>query len=244
MDIDRDTRKLVASVKEGVAKDYLRYKVEATGDNADVGGLRMEVAALVMVEGVAAEIEAAAVKWVRGCLTQFRVEIENTTGASKDAYRKVKEQTSAPEETTIELTITLKAPTKDKGNADLPTFRSHLFADAACLRIAYQKETGEWGSLQVDFLVISRRDDGTLAVSIEDPHGDHLSDAKAKLRGLADYAERFGDRYVRIESICKTSNDQLRSLNLKEPKVRQAVREFEGGRVTTLYESTVANKYV
>jgi len=281
MDIDRDTRKLVASVKEGVAKDYLRYKVEATGDNADVGGLRMEVAALVMVKGVAAEIEAAAVKWVQGCLTQFRVDIENTTGATKDAYRKVKEQASVPEEVPIELTTTLKAPTTDKAGADLPTFGSHLYADGngefpgkfndweakavkaeldrpsfvawyrnpprpmpSCLRIAYQKDGGHWGSLQVDFLVISRRNDGTLGVSIVDPHGDHLADAKAKLRGLADYAERFGGRYVRIESICKTTSGQLRNLNLKDAEVRQAVRDFEGGKVTPLYESTVANDFV
>lgn len=283
-DLDRDTRKLVASVKEGVAKDYLRYKVEGAGENADVLGARTEVAALVMVEGVVAEVEAAAVKWVRGRFTDFLVEIKNTTGATADAYRKVREQTSAPEETAVELTTTLKSPTKDSTKADaadLPTFASHLYADpkgrfpaklndwetsvvntelkrpsfvawyrnpprsmSSSLRIAYRDDAGRWGSLQVDFLVVSRRDDGTLAASIIDPHGDHLADAKAKLRGLADYAERFEDRYVRIESVAKTTSGQLRSLDLKDSKVRRAVRDFEGGKVTTLYESAVANDYV
>ena len=42
----------------------------------------------------------------------------------------------------------------------------------------------------------SRRDDGSLGASIVDPHGDHLADAKAKPRGLANYAERFDDRFV------------------------------------------------
>ena len=112
------------------------------------------------------------------------------------------------------------------------------------MRIAYRDDAGEWGSLQVDFLVISRRDDGTLAASIIDPHGDHLADAKAKLRGLADYTEQFEERYVRIESIAKTSSGRLRSLDLRDPKVRNAVRDFEGGRVTALYESAVANDYV
>ncbi len=283
-DLDRDTRKLVASVKEGVAKDYLRYKVEGAGENADVVGARIEVAALVMVEGVVAQVEAAAVKWVQGRFTDFLVEIKNTTGATADAYRKVREQTSAPEETAVELTTTLKAPTKDStktGAADLPTFASHLYADAkgrfptklndwetsvvntelkrpsfvawyrnpprpmsSSLRIAYRDDAGRWGSLQVDFLVVSRRDDGTRAASIIDPHGDHLADAKAKLRGLANYAERFEDRYVRIESVAKTTSGQLRSLDLKDAKVRKAVRDFEGGKVTTLYESAVANDYV
>ncbi len=81
--------------------------------------------------------------------------------------------------------------------------------------------------------------------SIIDPHGDYLvAEAKAKLRFLADYAERFEDRYVRIESVAKTTNGRLRSLDLKDPKVRKAVRDFEGGKVTTLYESAVANDYV
>jgi type III restriction enzyme len=95
----------------------------------------------------------------------------------------------------------------------------------------------------VDFIVISRRDDGSLAASIVDPHGDHLADARAKLRGLAGYAEKFGDRYVRIESIAKLADGRLRSLDLLDAKVRDAVRKFEGGKVTALYESASATDY-
>ncbi len=91
---------------------------------------------------------------------------------------------------------------------------------------------------------MSRRDDGTLGASIVDPHGDYLGDAKAKLRGLADYAEQSGDRFVRIESIAKVTTGQLRFLDLLNPKVREAVRQFEGGKVTALYESNVANDFV
>lgn len=283
-DIDRDTRRIVASVKEGVAKDYVRYRVDQEGDDADVLSVRTEVAALLMVEGVSKEIEAVAVKWVQDQFTRFDVDITNTTGATRDGYLKVKEQTSEPEQTRIDLTVTLKAPTRDgnqKDAPDLPTFTSHLFSDVngafpaklndwekpvlqaelgrpsfvgwyrnpqrpvpSALRIAYRNDADDWKSLQVDYLVISRRDDGSLAASIVDPHGDHLADAKAKLRGLADYAERFGDRYVRIECINKVTGGQLRKLNLLDPKVRDAVRKFEGGKVTALYESSVATDFV
>ncbi|MGH9896161.1 MAG: hypothetical protein ACREA0_30055 [bacterium] len=82
-----------------------------------------------------------------------------------------------------------------------------------------------------------------MAVSIVDPHGDHLADAKAKLRGLADYAERFGDRYIRIESIARVRDGRLRSLDLLNEKVRDTVRKFEGGKVTALYESPSADDY-
>jgi hypothetical protein len=283
-DIDRDTRRIVSGVKEGVAKDYVRYRVERAGADAEVLSVRTEVAGLLQIEGVVAEVESAATEWVHDQFSRFAVEIKNTTGAVRDAYLKVKEQISKPEETTIELTANLKAPTKDSNKEDakdLPTFVGHLFADAngkfpakfndwettiiqtelkrpsfvgwyrnpsravpSSLRIAYQNDAGKWGSLQVDFLVISRRDDGSLAASIVDPHGDHLADAKAKLRGLADYAECFGYRFVRIESIAKVSDGRLRSLDLLDSKVRQAVRTFEGGKVTALYESDTASDYL
>jgi type III restriction enzyme len=282
-DIDRDTRKIVASLKEGVAKDYVKYRVEKAGEGADVLGVRTEVAALLMVDGVATDVDSAATKWVQDQFSKYAVEIKNTTGATRDAYLKVKEQISKPEKTSIELTANLKAATKDSNKEDaqdLPTYSGHLFSDGkekfpaklndwetevvetelqrpsfvawyrnpsratlSSLRIGYQDDAGKWGSLQVDFIVISRRDDDSLAASIVDPHGDHLADAKAKLRGLADYAEKFGDQFIRIESIAKVTDGHLRSLDLLDAKVRDAVREFEGGKVTTLYESSTANGY-
>lgn len=282
-DIDRDTRRVVAAVKEGVAKDYVRYQVEKAGPDADVLAVRMKVAALVMIDGVASALDATATKWVQDQFTRFAVEIKNTTGATRDGYLKVKEQISKPEEISIELTVNMKAATRDSNKEDaeeLPTFAGHLYSDdngdfptklndwerivietelarpsfvawyrnpsrasPSSLRIAYEDDSGKWGSLQADFIVISRRDDGNLAASIVDPHGDHLSDAKAKLRGLSDYAETFRDRYIRIESIARVADGRLRSLDLLEANVRDAVRKFEGGRVTALYESASANDF-
>ena len=282
-DIDRDTRRLIATVKEGAAKDYVRHRVEKAGAGADVLTLRTEVAGLLMIDGIGDEIAAVATRWVQDQFARFAVEIKNTTGATRDAYLKVREQTSKPEETGIELTTTLKAPTKDantEGANALPAFDGHLYSDSkgkfpvklndweatvvktevkrpsfvgwyrnpsraipSSLRIAYRDDAGRWGSLQVDFLIVSRRDDGSLAASIVDPHGDHLADAKAKLRGLSDYAEKFGHRYVRIESIAKATDGRLRTLDLQDPKVRAAVRGFEGGKLSALYESKVAIDY-
>ena len=66
--------------------------------------------------------------------------------------------------------------------------------------------------------------------SIVDPHGDHLADAKFKLRALSDYAETYGNELLRIESVAKVGEDVLRTLDLQDPKVREAVRAFEGGK--------------
>jgi len=94
------------------------------------------------------------------------------------------------------------------------------------------------------FIIISRRSDGSLGASIVDPHGDHLADARAKLRALADFAEAHGDRFVRVDSIAKASDGSLRSLDLTEGSVRDAVRAFEGGKVTALYEAPIARPHL
>jgi len=107
---------------------------------------------------------------------------------------------------------------------------------AAALRIAYQTDAGDWTSLQPDFLVVSRRDDGSLGVSVVDPHGDHLADAKNKLKALADYAERFGGQFVRIESVSEVSDGSRRTLDLKNETVRAALADFDGAEVRALYE--------
>ena len=83
-------------------------------------------------------------------------------------------------------------------------YRNPGSATPASLRIAYKNDQGDWASLQPDFIFVSRRSDGSLGASIVDPHGDHLADARAKLRALADFAERFADRFVRVESVARS----------------------------------------
>lgn len=279
-DIDRDTRKILNSVKEGIGNSYYGYRVRQAGPSADRLDVRIQVAALLQVPGVIAEIETTATKFARDQLAKFAVEIKNTTGATRDAYRKVQEQTSAPEPTTIELRDNEKVATKDTSGELLSTFKGHIYADARgyfpskftdweqqvitteiarrsfvawyrnpqrasanSIRIPYQDEGKKWRSLQVDFLVISKRDDGKLAASIVDPHGDYLADAKAKLRALADFADQYGDKFLRIQSVTKTNDGSLRLLDLLEPEVRKAVRAFEGGKITPLYESEHSSLY-
>jgi type III restriction enzyme len=78
--------------------------------------------------------------------------------------------------------------------------------------------------MQPDFIFVSRNDDGSLAASIVDPHGHHLADALAKLRGLADFAERYIDRYQRIDSLAENTEGKIVVLDMKDGDVRAAVR--------------------
>ncbi len=280
-DIDRDTRKIINSVREGIGKGYYAHRATKVDRDESRLDLRIEVAALLRVGGVVQSVENAATDFVKEHLAKFAVAIKNTTGATRDAYRKVQEQTAAPEAVTIELRANEKAATKDGTGDDLPTFARHLYADAKgrypaelndwetqvvttesdrpsfvawyrnpsratpnALRIAYQDDAGAWTSLQVDFVIVSRRDDESLAASIVDPHGDHLADAKAKLHALAEFAELHGDRFIRIVSIAKGSDGSLRVLDLLEPHVRQTVRDFDGAKVSALYDSAAATTYL
>ena len=77
----------------------------------------------------------------------------------------------------------------------------------------------------------------------DDPHGDHLADARAKLRALADFADRFSDRFVRVESVAQTDGGTLRVLDLADPAVRADVLAFEGGKGTALYQSEHSRAY-
>lgn len=281
-DVARDSQRIIDSVKEGVGKAWFAHRLAAdpAADHAaDRDSVRVRCAALLRVDGVLAAVDATATAWVQEQLDRCRVEIANTTGSTRDAYTRVREQTTTPEVVTVALRSNERTATKDSHGLDLPRYPGHLFADRdgmfpvdlndwerrvvtaeierpafvawyrnpgsatpASLRIAYQDDGADWRSLQPDFIIVSRRDDGTLGASIVDPHGDHLADALGKLRALAWFAEHHGDRFLRIESIAMV-DDGLCVLDLKEANVRQAVLAFTDAKVSGLYASTHAHPY-
>jgi len=277
-DLTRDTGRVINAVKEGVGKDYFAHQAAKRADD-DLLDIRTDVAGVFMVGDVAGDLDAEATKWVQARLAEFSVDIANTTGATRDAYRRVQEQTTSPEAVTVDLRHNAVAATKNSNGDDLPTFAGHLYAGAdglfpfapndwertvittetarptfvawwrnpsratpASLRVAYRNDSGNWTSVQPDFVIVSRKDDGTLGVSIVDPHGDYLADARPKLVALADYSEQYGDHFVRIESLSQTENG-LMVLDLQNPTVRAAIRAFTGTQVAALYESSAATPY-
>lgn len=279
-DVARDSQRIVNSLPEGVGKDWFAHRLENAGSGADRDRVRVETAALLRLDGILATVEATATDWVKQQLDEFRVAIANTTGATRDAYTRLREQATSPEEVTVELRANERAATKDRNGDDLPMYPGHLYAgDAgmfpaelnewerrvvqaelarpgfiawyrnpgsatpASLRIAYQHDDGEWASLQPDFIIVSQRTDGTLGASIVDPHGDYLADARAKLQALAMFAERFSDRFVRVESVAKVEDGTLRVLDLADVATRTAVLAFQGAKVTALYESEDSRPY-
>lgn len=119
-------------------------------------------------------------------------------------------------------------------------YRNPPRASQDSLGIIYE-DGGEPRIVRPDFVFFVQQDDGTVAADIVDPHGIQFGDAMPKLKGLAQYAERFGDQYRRIEAVAKIG-DKFRVLDLKEAATRASVSTATT--IKALYESADAFDYL
>ena len=119
-------------------------------------------------------------------------------------------------------------------------YRNPSRASQDSLGIIYE-DGGEPKIVRPDFVFFLQQDDGTVAADIVDPHGIQFGDAMPKLKGLAQYAERFGDQYRRIEAVAKIG-DKFRVLDLKEGATRASISTATN--IKALYESADAFDYV
>ena len=119
-------------------------------------------------------------------------------------------------------------------------YRNPSRASQDSLGILYE-DGGEPKIVRPDFIFFVQQSDGSIASDIVDPHGIQFGDAMPKLEGLARYAERFGDRYRRIEAVAKVG-DMFRVIDMKEPGTRSAVAGATS--IKQLYESNVAGDYL
>jgi type III restriction enzyme len=109
------------------------------------------------------------------------------------------------------------------------------------LTIAYRDQRGNWHSMHPDFIFFHADQDGAVRASIVDPHGHHLPDAPDKLRALGEFADRYGDRFDRIEQVSQFGN-VMRTIPLHDQANRDAVRA--GGRtIVEFYQSNLALNY-
>lgn len=82
---------------------------------------------------------------------------------------------------------------------------------------------GETGIMRPDFLFFSDSESGQIVADIVDPHGDYLAESLPKLRGLADFVEKNGAHFGRIEAVAEVDGI-FRVLDLKAQEVRELVR--------------------
>jgi hypothetical protein len=71
--------------------------------------------------------------------------------------------------------------------------------------------------------------------SLIGPHGYHLPDVAAKLRGLARRTARHSAAFARIEAVVETPERRLLALDLKSAAVREAIADLRDEDVLTLF---------
>jgi type III restriction enzyme len=120
-------------------------------------------------------------------------------------------------------------------------YRNPSRATKESLAISYKDtSTGPYKAVRPDFLFFAEKHDGAIVANIIDPHGHWIGDALPKLRGLANFAEKYGESYGRIEALSKVG-ETLRVLDITKPSVRQAIHAAEDAK--TLYEGSAATDY-
>ena len=105
-------------------------------------------------------------------------------------------------------------------------YRNPARAAIDSLSIAYRDAQGNYHTMHPDF-VFFHEVNGEVKASIVDPHGHHLDDAVHKLKALADFAERYGAHFHRIEAVAELPNGVMYVLDMTIPQVRDAVRNEE-----------------
>lgn len=119
-------------------------------------------------------------------------------------------------------------------------YRNPFHNGVDSVTVAYRDPIGDWRSMHPDFVFFNRVGD-VVRPSIVDPHGQHLEDSLIKLQGLANYAERYGDAFHRIEATIKDAAN-WRGLDLKRAEVRTAIVNHTGP-ILELYKNPTAVDY-
>lgn len=236
---------------EGIAQAYWDLTLNRQDpDDYDPTEAKAVVAALALHPEVVEAVESAAEQQVRAWLKQHQRSITALPDARRVAYEPVKREARDAELTDFvtpgsqvvrdhddhwerhvlaaedgTYPCELRGWEKDVLNRELADpemvgwYRNPTGGPSA-LRIPYQGEQRD-RAMYPDFIVFHQTDSGLLP-SIVDPHGFHLADAPAKLRGLAAYAATHGDSYARIDAVAKIG-DQLLALDLKSEATRELI---------------------
>lgn len=133
----------------------------------------------------------------------------------------------------------LRAELQKEGN--IGWYRNPARASQDSLGAVYE-EAGEYRIVRPDFIFFARKEDGSVAADLIDPHGDYLSDALPKLKGLAKYAAENSTTFRRIEAITKLKKTgTYRMLDLTKEEVRTAIAAATSAE--GLYASSAAEDY-
>ncbi|MEV2241913.1 DEAD/DEAH box helicase family protein [Micromonospora sp. NPDC049891] len=249
---------------EGVATNYWNEVINMQRpDDFDPTEAKAVTAVLALHSEVVEAVESAAEQLVRTWLREHQRSISKLPDARKVAYEPVKRETRSPELTDLVLPASRlvsdnegrwekhvlaaedgtfpvalkgwerKVLARELADNDLVAWYRNPTGGNASLRVPYRGSQFDQ-SMYPDFILFHRTDAG-IKPSVVDPHGFHLADAAAKLRGLAEYAQRHSDKFDRIDSVVELDG-RLVALDLRSEPVREAVHTVTDGGVRELFE--------
>jgi type III restriction enzyme len=249
---------------EGVATNYWNEVINnQSPDDFDPTEAKAVTAVLALHPEVVEAAESAAEQLVRTWLREHQRSISKLPDARKVAYEPVKRETRNPELTDLVLPGSkvvsdngrrwehhllaaedgtfpcalkgweLKVLERELADNDLVAWYRNPTGGNASLRVPYRG--GQFDqSMYPDFILFHETDAG-IRPSIVDPHGFHLADASAKLRGLAEYAQRHSGQFDRIDSVVELDG-KLVALDIRSESVREAIRAVTDSGVRELFK--------
>ncbi|MDO3394910.1 DEAD/DEAH box helicase family protein [Nocardioides sp. SOB44] len=249
---------------EGVATNYWDSVISAQGeDDYDPIEAKAITAVLALHSEVVEAVESAAEQAVRSWLREHQRSISKLSDAKKALYEPIKRETRSAEQTELILPTSRTVsdspqkwgkhvlatedgqyPLPIKGwelqvlecelkDTDLVAWYRNPVGGTSALRIAYRGSQFD-KSMYPDFVMFHNTDAG-IRPSIIDPHGFFLADATVKLKGLAQYAEKHGDAYARIDAVAEVKG-KLLALDLKSEAVRAELADVDDNEVEAFFQ--------
>lgn len=256
-------RVAIRKLPEGVAQNYWNSVItDQREEDFDPTEAKAVAAVLALHPEVVEAVQSAAEQLVRTWLREHQRSISKLPDARKVAYEPVKRETRSPELTDLILPETkvvpesrrwqkhllsaedgscpnnikgweIKVLEKELADGDLVGWYRNPTGGNSSLRVPY-KGVQHDQAMYPDFVLFHQTDEG-IKPSIVDPHGFHLSDAAAKLRGLAEYAEKHSDVFGRIDAVVEIDK-KLLALDMRSGSNREAVMKVKDGVVKELFE--------
>lgn len=120
-------------------------------------------------------------------------------------------------------------------------YRNPGNAVESALQIPYKTPDGRETTTQPDYIFVQQSGSVDYVVSVVDPHGSHYRGGMERLRGIADFVEKYEGVFQRFVCVTWNSKKQLVRLDMHKSEVREAVREATDE--VALFDGPLAKAY-
>lgn len=250
LDVDRQFEEAGRALGQGYGLHQLYRKAHASRDGQEV---KLEAIIVAVSATARAALESKSKVKFEALYDAHRHAIGKLPEQARASYDKLKSASVTPESTPWRLQDTIdfrRDPTEAKWDnhlyvetegvfrttlnpwesdvlkaemerVDFVAWLRNLDRKPWSLEVPYQV-SGAWKPMYPDMLIVRTRNDG-FVFDILEPHDDSRSDNLYKAQGLAEFAERHGDRFQRIQLIRKKGESFIR-LEMNKTAVRARVR--------------------